>query len=984
MTTDRDSKKSEFYQAYQNLNPGQKQAVDTIEGPVMVIAGPGTGKTQILALRVANILMKTDTKPENILALTFTDAGAHAMRERCRRYIGEEGYRVVIRTFHSLAEELIRNYPDAYPDIIGRRPAGDIERTAILENIIEGAEIDLLRPAGDPFYYIKKIPSAIADLKKENVSPDNLTALINQLEETYSAMPKFHEKGVHKGKIRADYQKNEKHISKLRELAVVYRLYEAALTEKRLFDFEDMIVKTVLALRENEDMLRDLQETYQYILADEHQDVNEGQNQILELLASYHEQPNIFVVGDEKQSIYRFQGASLRNFLYFEQRFPGTRVISLTDNYRSSQAILDASHSLIQSDDEDLKKLRVPLKAARVSNNFKPQLRTFSHEAVEDDWVISQVKETIAEGIPMEEIAIILRNNKDVLRFTDLLRQSSIDAKPSADNDILDHPLTLAIENLLRAVGRPNDQEALFDLLLSDAFDIQKEDAIALILSRTSNWPIGRLFFDAEKIDSLDLRAAEKVKRVAEILKTAAKKSLIEPPHYILQFLLKETGLLDRLIATDPIESVRVLRRLYDDLEALVTENGRATVAEAIKLLRYRRTHSLPLLAPFIDSDKTAVNVMTAHKSKGLEFHTVIIPRATDSLFGGSRDRDTFKLPLYQTSDISRELKAEDEKRLFYVAMTRAKEKLFVSSSETNSLGKLQEISRFLLEIPEEKIEKVSTAEVEENFDQAKILSNNVKTNVLDSETIKGLFLRRGLSVTHLNNYLEDPHKYYLENLLRRPQPQSLSLIKGNCVHEVLDRVVSIYTKSGEWPSESDVISYLKNAFDKKAISDHDAVRLNEKALGSLIPYINHLKSMVDQNVKTEYRVNTVLPTSDPEIPEIPLNGNLDRIDLDQEGKVLRVVDYKTGKPKSQNEIEGKTKNSTGNYKRQLAFYALLFTLSRPEEPRPKEYTISFIEPKKEGGDVVEYSFSITDEEIEKLKETIIQVVKEIISGEKF
>jgi len=971
-----------FTDAYNKLNPQQKEAVDTIDGPVMVIAGPGTGKTQILALRIANILKQTDTAPDSILALTFTDAGAHAMRERLRQYLGEESYKVAIHTFHSLASYLIKNYPDAYPNIIGGRPASDIEKTSIIENIINTEGITHLRPTGDPLYYVKKIPGAITELKKENISPDNFSGLINDLETRYLEQPKYHEKGTHKGKVRAEYKKNEKHIERLRELSLIYRLYQAELQNKKLFDFEDMIVESVKAMEQNPDMLLDLQEKYQYILADEHQDVNEAQNKILELLSNFHEHPNIFVVGDEKQAIYRFQGASLYNFLYFESRFKDTKVISLTENYRSSQPILDAAFNLIESQDEDLKKLRVELfaKGKYAKSVTKPELRQFPHEAVEDEWVVSKIKETINNNIPLEEIAIIVRHNDDVIHFTNLLRQFGIDASPSAESDILSHPLTVLIENLLTVIARPDDQECLFNLLISNVFNLEADDIITILSAKNYHWPLGRLIHNQEKLLSLDLVSPEKVAAVSTILKTATDKSLVEPPHQVLQYLLSETKLIDRLMEMDPLENTRILRRLYDDIQALVIENKKATVREVVSLLVYRRTHNLALIAPFIDSDKTAVKVTTAHKAKGLEFETVIIPHVTDSAFGPSKTRDYFKLPIYQEMTVDSSVTEEDERRLLYVAMTRAKANLYISYSDTNVANKLQDISRFLLDIPSDKLESIETTAEQENFDTSKVLKHPLPKLIISKDLIKNLFLQRGLSVTHLNNYLEDPHKYLYDNLLRKPQPQSLSLIKGNSVHETLEKAVTIFKTTGEWPSINDISNYLRNSLEKRPLNTSDITRLHQDSLTALTLYIEHLKNNIGHSANTEYRITTNLPTDLPDIPEIPLNGNIDRIDFDKDGNTIRVVDYKTGNPKSLNVIEGKTKDSNGNYKRQLVFYALLFELSNPEESRPKEYTLSFVQPKP-NGNIVEYSFAITDEEIAELKATITKVAEEIVTG---
>ena len=978
--------RSTFEEAYAKLNDHQKTAVDTIDGPVMVIAGPGTGKTEILALRIANILLQTDTRPENILALTFTEAGAHNMRDRLTRYIGTDSYHVAVHTFHSFAGEQIGRYPDAYPGIIGGRPASDIEKLQIIEEIISQNDFKLLRPHGDPLYYVREIPGAISDLKKEYVTPEIFAERIAKEETELETLPKLHEKGAHKGKVRKDYLEFEKRVAKHRELLRVYQLYQATLRDRRLYDFEDMIVETVKALEGNEDMLRDLQESYQYILADEHQDVNESQNRILEILADFHDRPNIFVVGDEKQAIFRFQGASLDNFLYFQDRFPGTKVIALTNNYRSTTKILDLSYELIKTEDEILRDLRVPLTAAGVARSVTGRVehRNFPHEAIEDEWVIEEVKRALEAGVSPEHIAIITRYNRDVLHFTNRLRQSGIEASPSADIDILEHPVTLSVETLIRATSFVDDEKALFDCLLSGWWRLEAGDLARIFAARSTEWPLARLIADATKLTELGIKNTAPVLRVGELLGEARLMSATTPPHQVLHFLINESGFLAHLMQTDPVEGANVLRRVYDEIESTVINNQAATLHDVASQFHYRRLHNLPITAPFIISNQGSVQVMTVHKSKGLEFDTVILPRATDKCFGKSSKRDLFRLPLTKNRLPSAESDAEDdERRLFYVAMTRAKTNLLVSAGEMNGEGKPLDASRFLPSISEEFLEVVEVAEQVAGFEPTKLFQNKLTTFQLSSEVIKALFLSRGFSVTHLNNYLEDPQKYFYDNLLRRPQPRALSLLFGTTVHEVLERAALQISKNGTPPSDTELSEWLKVALRKLPLSVTNDTSLHERAYFALLAYIPTLARTVSEKSRSEFSVTTILKTNDPVLPEIPLTGKLDRVDYDEAGNIKRVVDYKTGKTKSRNDVAGETKSSDGKYKRQLIFYGLLLSLSNPDKPLPTEFIISFVEPK-ESGEIVEHTFTVTKEEIEDLKKEVVRVAKEIISGEKF
>lgn len=494
--------------------------------------------------------------------------------------------------------------------------------------------------------------------------------------------------------------------------------------------------------------------------------------------------------------------------------------------------------------------------------------------------------------------------------------------------------------------------------------------------------PLRKLIGSEEALADIGVGDIKKIMHVTEVLDKAREMSASTTPHHVLQMLIQESGLLDQVMESDPLEGARVLRRVYDDIESMVVNDHASTLTDVVAQLRYRRTHNLALNAPFIDADQTAVKVMTAHKSKGLEFHTVFIPRATDNSFGKSDKKDFFKLPLSlrQTSDDQEE---EDDRRLFYVAMTRAKENLLISNAENTTSGKTCDSSRFLESLPADLISLKDTNLIEEEFRPESALQSSSSGFSLTPKLIRELFLARGLSVTHLNNYLEDPLKYFFENLLRRPQPQSLSLMKGNVVHEVLDSAVERFIRTKSWPSMTDISAALHQNIAKLPIGVNDVAKMHESSLASLSAYMTRLMQEASENSRPESSFKAVFETGDADLPEIPLTGKIDRIDRDPEGKVLRVVDYKTGKPKSRNEIEGKTKNASGNYQRQLVFYAILLELSG-NETDGVQFVLSFVEPKEKSGEIVEHSFHVSKEEVEDLKKEILRVSKEIISGERF
>lgn len=975
-----DDKIVKFKDAVASLNEAQRKAVETIEGPVMVIAGPGTGKTQVLTLRIANILLRTDTKPENILALTFTESGAKAMRDRLRKYIGLIAYRVPIFTFHGFAQYLISNYPEAFTRIIGGKPATDVEKIRMMENLLREPGLKLLRPLGNPTYYVAPLLSIISHLKQEYISPDDLLTLISKQELSLNQVEQYHQKGAHKGKVRGEYSALEKEINKNKELQIVYRLYEASLREAKLYDFDDMLSEAVRVLTDDEVLLSELQETFQYILADEHQDVNGSQNKILEQLANFHTNPNIFVVGDEKQAIYRFQGASLSNFLYFTDVFPTTTIIALSDNYRSGQAILDAAFELVKTDDGALMKLRIPL-IAKGEKVAKIEKRIFSHQAVEDAWVVEKIKEVIADGEPAEEIAVIVRTNKEVETLTTLLRKGGIPVVASADGDILDHPITKVIETLIGALLIDANEADLFSVIQGSYWGLSFDDTLKIVSARSYDKTLTQILSDGELLKELSVVAVEKATRIIAVLEEAKRREVFESPHRVLEYLLTESGLIKHLLVNDPYEGVRVVRRLYDEIEALVLREGITTLRQVKESLSLHREYRVPLTAPYITTRIKAVSVMTAHKSKGLEFSTVFLPHLQDNNWGNKRRAQLFKIPLGQHYLDTGDQEAEDdERRLLYVALTRAKNNLYLSNAEESIQGKAISESRLLTEDVLTKVSVIDTEAFEEKFD---LVGNLISQDddKIDTEILTTVMAKRGLSATSLNNLLKNPWDFLYRNILRVPETQPLHMQFGTAIHNVLQSVTASHTKDKIWPEFNQIKSWLEIQLSRLPIHTHEYTELHEKGLETLVIYLEHLKKQELSQTEEEVKLRAFLPTSIPGLAEILLTGKLDRLDFTEQGLLRRVVDYKTGKPKSKNFIIGETANSDGGYKRQLTFYALLLKLNGDERYQSNEGTLSFVEANK-AGKICEETFIISEEEIESLKEELTEAVRVFCRGD--
>jgi DNA helicase-2/ATP-dependent DNA helicase PcrA len=335
------------------LNSAQQAAVDEIFGPVLVIAGPGTGKTQLLASRVAAILEKTDTDPEGVLVLTFSEAGTAAIRARLVKIIGAAGWRVAVSTFHGFCRRVIDEFPEKFLEKKKLRQLGDLERIQLLRGLLEKKRPELLTTPGDPFFFLGEISARIAELKREGISPAALAEKVSSWKKELEAAPRLNKRtGAPLKAWEAELRKAEK----AAQLAELFVDFEKKKEAGGWFDFEDSILFVLNKLRADADLRAELAERHLFLLVDEYQDTNSAQNQLLLLLSESEvgDAPNICAVGDDDQTIFRFQGASLENLLFFEKNFPGARKILLTENYRSRQEILDAASLLISKNEARL------------------------------------------------------------------------------------------------------------------------------------------------------------------------------------------------------------------------------------------------------------------------------------------------------------------------------------------------------------------------------------------------------------------------------------------------------------------------------------------------------------------------------------------------------------------------------------------------------------------------------------------------------
>lgn len=973
--------KDNFQKTYGRLNQEQRKAVDTIDGPVLVLAGPGTGKTQVLTMRIANILNKTDTPPDAVLALTFTESGVRAMRERLLSIIGPTAYYVSIHTFHSFSSEIIKANPDEFIISSQLESLSDLERVSIFKEIFDELDLKSIKPFNAPYFYLQTAISKIKDLKREAINPDEYMKFIKESED---------------GMDPKDFEKNL-------ELHQIYVLYQEKLKLYGRYDFEDMINFVIDRFKSSPTLLEKYQERYLYFLVDEFQDTNSAQAELLYQLSSYWDpDPNLFVVGDDDQSIYRFQGASIENIIQFNNKYPNATKIALVENYRSIQPILDAAQTVIGKNSLRISNKLDIDKDQKSQQDHDSELSIsfseFSSSYTENHFIATKIKELIHNGVEANEIAVIYRNNSDSVDIADMLSRVGIEYTLEGGENVLQNGIIVRLMHLLRVIQKVRivDEDLdLFTLLNYEFAKIKPLDVLKLsrfASKRKINFfeAIAHPEIKSAGIDNLDslTNFYEKIISWNEASGTTTISELIEK-------IMEESGFLNWILSQPAnYEYLNKLNSFLSEVKRLNYSNRELKLEEFLNYIDLMVENNISINEETIYIEKNAVRLMTAHKSKGLEFKYVFIPKFIDKKWSNTTMRDLLKLPtniLNTTKENSKEQEKmhqeEDDRRLFFVVLTRAKEHIFVTSAknyQTNTYQREGIPSMFYHELPQDNIEMIDAAQYEENV--AELLKriiqpapNNPKIEEDEKDFLQNSLKDFKLSASSLNSYLDCAYKFKLEFLFKTPSPKVRALIMGIAVHKALEmghkEIVANRTPDFEFVKQ-EFIKELK----KELLSEKDYSEIEEEGISVMKIYYETYRDEFINPTKNILFLEKFFGWgwSKPLLDnKIHLQGKVDKIlSIDQNDKTIRVVDYKTGKPHSRNEILGNTKYSDPSQYRQLLFYKLLLDLDTSFKFTVKEVELDYIgnrtlKPKRE-------VFAIEEKDLENLKDTIREVYKNI------
>ena len=1070
-----------FEERYKKLNVEQKKAVDTIEGPVLVVAGPGSGKTEILSMRVAQILKETDTSPGSVLCLTFTDSASINMRERLAGLIGVQAYRVGIYTFHSFCTEVIGRYPEYFFGHADFHPADEVTRREILEGLFREMSYDNPLRSEHPeqgFVFLGSTLSSFSDLKRAGLTPKEFQAILAHNEQEiiylnsllsayiperiskkeisrfvdlvaeikkhkvppvpYEHIHSFTETFLHTLEVAlaeanesdsstplSDWKKKEiekidtgfvlkdfTRLEKMKALGALYERYQTALFDAGYFDFDDMILEVVKALESNDTLRQMLEERFQYILVDEFQDTNDAQMRLLYSLTSspVHEgRPNIMAVGDDDQSIYRFQGAEVTNMLSFVTRYKNPTLVSLSKNYRSTADILDISESVIAQSGQSLRTLLPSIEKKIIASNTnlpkgQVHFKTCRTPLHEYDYIAREIKKLHDAGTPLADIAVIGRKHKALQDLAPYLHAHNISVQYEKRKNVFEDTIVAQLVVLLRFVESVSKIEGVI-----------REDLLPQILSfpfwdlsREVIWGIS-LKAQQERLSWLTImkeHVSPEVRQIADFLITLGVESASLPVEQVVDRLIggevashrddenneEEVNVVSKegyqsplreyyfggeRLSTHKAQYVTFLSALKVFIESLreYKKGSVVSVSDALRFIDIHEKAGIELLdqSPYVES-ADAVTLLTSHKAKGLEFPVVFVMTLTDDMWAGRGVPD--KLPFPKNIHAGAGADSVDDKlRLLYVALTRAQHTLYITHYSEHASGKKALLSSFM-NVHSDKFEESTPVDIVEVLTPS-WQGNRILYTVDEEVILRSLVADYQMPVTHLNNFLNitkgGPHLFLEQNLLRFPQAKTVASVYGTALHGALEYMYTYAKREGVLPELSSVLKKAEQEIIAGRLGQTDTRVQIERAQKALTLYMkNHGKDIYPADlIETNFKNQGVV------VGDARITGKIDKMHI--EGNMVVVSDWKTGRAKDSWEVTGDEKNQLHSYARQLLFYKLLVEGSSDfNSYEVKEGRLEFLEPVK--NNFITLPLVMEEYEVERLKKLIEVVYKKIVN----
>jgi len=902
------------------LNSEQKAAVTYKGGPLLIIAGAGTGKTTVITERIKHLILKEKIKTDQILALTFTQKAAGEMEERVDIALPYGYTDLWVMTFHAFCDRLLRDEAAQIGLNPDYRLASEAESLKLLQDNLFSLPLNYFRPLGNPTRFLDGLFRHFSRLKDEDVGPEEYLLWAKNL--------------------KAEKKEKEKY----QELAKVYQKYEEIKIKEGLMDFGDLITQVLNLFRKRPNVLRQYRQKFAHILIDEFQDTNIAQYQLLKLLAPPKANPDLTIVADDSQSIYKFRGAAVSNILQFKKDYSQAKMVSLIKNYRSYQEILDASYRLIKHNDPDT--LEAQLK---ISKNLKSQrgeggkvefwhFNRFDEEA---EAVAGKIKEMIKEeNYSYGDFAILLRTNRAAQSFIQSLRYQQIPYQFLGPGLLFHQPEIKDLIAYLSFLTNPNDNLPLYRLLRLVVFGLSGRD-LAILSGFAKNADFS--LFEAlniitnpeEKPANLPLpflslqgkKTLEKITRLLNRHLELTKKE--KSAGQMLYYFLEDSGLLAKLSEVKTLEEERQVKniaRFFEKLRQYELDHEDSSPEAVLSWINLSLSLGESPLASEVDWGKeNRVNLLTVHSAKGLEFPVVFLVNLAANRFPLPQRREQIPIPEALIKEILPQgnYHEQEERRLFYVGMTRAADNLFLTAADYYGEKRKSRISPFVFEALGEKNLNNKTSSPISLAEQLSIFKFDEEAEK-EEEKPEKFILPSKISFSQLETFEHCPAQFYYAYLKRLPTPPTGSQNFGTTIHKTLLNFYQQVLTGQEVSLDLLLAFYEKNWLPFGFKSRAWEKRLKKEGEQMLRRFFK--KDFKPENKPLFLEKRFIFP-----LEKWRLSGVIDRVD--KTGKGYEIIDYKTGKVMPDKEI-GKSL--------QMTVYALAATDPGILGAKPEEITATF------------------------------------------
>ena len=963
------------------LNQAQKDAVKHGAGPLLLVAGAGTGKTTVLINRLAYLILEKKVKTDEILLLTFTEKAAGELEERSDKVLPYGYTDLWINTFHGFGERILRDYALE----IGLNPSfrllNQTDQWLLIRNNFSDFELDYYRPLGNPTKFISELIKHFSRLKDENISvaeyldyAEKLKAgeiKVESLQTDYSDEEDTQESG------------NVDEAKRIMELALAYKKYNELLLAEGLMDFGDLIVYLLKLFRERPAILNFFRRQFKYVMVDEFQDTNLAQYELVKLLAA--PENNLTVVGDDNQSIYKFRGASLSNILQFKDDYPKAKEIVLNENYRSRQEILDRAYDFIQNNNPNTLEYKLKIsKELKASNpaykkvpDFSPvDFYNFSSQEEEIAFVSAKIQELkeLDREASFSDFAILVRANDTAMPFVKELSRQEIPNQFMSWRGLYYKPVILDCLAYLRVLDNYHDSVSLFRVLNMEVFAVSHADIIEINkMANRKNWSLFETLENIKLVPNLNKENIERVNKLLALIKEhSALVSKSSPSRIFLRFAY-ESGFLKGLDHDRDLEIYSFLNQFYQKIKKLEEGEADLSLQDFLKVMdmELEAGESGSLKLDFLDSD--CVKIMTVHGAKGLEFKYVFLVNLVDKKFPTINRSEKISIPdalVKEKALPSGDFHLEEERRLFYVAITRAKERLFLTGAKDYGGAREKKPSRFISELKLKNIIEPAISLSSKNEFLRDLHYLNARPLEIFQEKLPAekYPLPTKFSFSQLAAFSVCPLQYKFAFILKIPaDSDKSSLIFGRVLHNTLYNFL-LPTLSGGL-AQGELFAQEASTFFSEArlleiyqeFWQEDGYRSQKdkeeyKKRGEIA-----LKAFW-QNYQNEQPVETLLLEKNFsfKIGGDIIRGAIDRVDRLADG-TLEIIDYKTGKDKVKLEFKEK---------RQLILYQLF--LEEFLGKKVSRLSYYFLESGKK------LSFSATEKDITKLRLEVMQEITAI------